>query len=476
MVITLNWDLGALALMVGNTLILSYFLLLQGSYLLLLVISFISVLRYRHAVAHEHWRGIIQSSLTLPISLIAPAYNEGRTIIESVRSLLSLEYPEYEVIVVNDGSRDDTLAILIEHFNLKAIPVAIEYLIPCQPIKDVYRSVEYPRLIVLDKENGGKADALNAGIIIASYPLFCAIDADSLLEGNALLRVTRPFLEQPETVAVGGVIRIVNGCRVEHGRVVEIGLPDNHLAMFQSVEYLRAFLFGRVGWSALGALLIISGAFGVFKRQVVLDVGGYRHDTVGEDLELVVRIHHYLCDHKTPYRVTFLPDPVCWTEAPETLRVLGRQRNRWHRGLIDTLKIHWRMCLNPRYGRIGMLAMPYFVIIELIGPLIELFGYLFFTVAFCLGMINLPFFLLFLTLAILLGTVLSVASVVLDDLAFHRFPRFSQLMQLIAFGWVENFGYRQITVWWRAKAFLDYWRGNKSWGVMERKGFARPRP
>jgi len=471
----LAWDPGTLLLPVAEGFILAYFLLLQGSYLILLLISYVSVLRYRHAVACEHWRSIIQSPLTLPISIIAPAYNEERTIIESVRSLLSLEYPEFEVIVVNDGSRDATLLTLIEHFELTPIPVTIEYAIPCRPIRHVYRSSKYPRLVVLDKENGGKADALNAGIIMASHSLFCAIDADSLLEGNALLRITRLFLEQPDTVAVGGVIRIANGCRVERGQVTEVGLPGNPLAIFQSVEYLRAFLFGRVGWSALGALLIISGAFGVFRRQVVLDVGGYRHDTVGEDFELVVRMHRHLRDRKIRYRIVFLPDPVCWTEAPETLRTLGRQRNRWQRGLIDTLKIHRRMCLNPRYGRIGLLAMPYFVLIELLGPLIELSGYLFVIVGFCLNLINLPFLLLFLTLAILIGTVLSVASVVLDEIAYRRFPRLSQVLTLIVFGLAEHFGYRQLTVWWRVRAFLDYWRGNKSWGAMERKGFTRPR-
>lgn len=470
----LAWNPGALALLVANTFILGYFLLLQGSYLILLLISFVSVLRYRHIVDHEHWRDIIQSPLTLPISLIAPAYNEERTIVESVRSLLSLEYPEYEVIVVNDGSRDATLDTLIEHFELRAIPVTIEYSIPCQPIRDVYRSARYPRLVVIDKENGGKADALNAGIIMAAHPLFCAMDADSLLEGNALLRITRPFLEQPETVAVGGIVRIANGCRVEHGQVTEISLSSNPLVIFQQVEYLRAFLFGRVGWSALGALLIISGAFGVFKRQVVLDIGGYRHDTVGEDFELVVRMHRRLREQKIRYRIVFLPDPVCWTEAPETLRVLGRQRNRWQRGLIDTLRIHRRMGLNPRYGRVGLLAMPYFVIIELLGPVIEMSGYLFVIIAFFLHLINLPFFLLFLTLAILLGTLLSVASVVLDEIAYRRFPRLSQVLTLVAFALIENVGYRQLTVWWRVRAFLDYWRGNKSWGTMERRGFARP--
>jgi cellulose synthase/poly-beta-1,6-N-acetylglucosamine synthase-like glycosyltransferase len=245
--------------------------------------------------------------------------------------------------------------------------------------------------------------------------------------------------------------------------------------MFQSVEYLRAFLFGRSGRSALGALLLISGAFGIFKRQTVIDVGGYRHDTVGEDIELVVRMHHYLRERRVPYRIEFLPDPVCWTEAPESLRVLGRQRNRWHRGLIDTFKLHRTMVLNPRYGAIGLVAMPYAALFELFGPLVELFGYLFVPVSYLLGFLNAPFMLLFILVAILLGSALSVASVLLDELSFRRFPKAAQLFRLIWYGFVENFGYRQLTVWWRAKAFVDYVRGNKAWGKMERKGFAKPK-
>jgi cellulose synthase/poly-beta-1,6-N-acetylglucosamine synthase-like glycosyltransferase len=427
-------------------------------------------------ISNEPWRRIIQSPLTIPISILAPAYNEAQSIVESVHSLLALEYPRHEVVVINDGSKDATLEILIEHFSLTRIPVQVESSLACQPIRAIYRSADYPALVVVDKQNGGKADALNAGINVARFSLFCAIDADSVLEGNALLRVVRPFLERPvETVAVGGVVRIANGCRVAHGQVLEFGLPRSMVAMFQCVEYLRAFLFGRSGWSALGGLLLISGAFGLFKRQTVIDVGGYRHDTVGEDIELVVRMHRHLRERKIPYCIEFLPDPVCWTEAPESLRVLGRQRNRWHRGLIDTLKLHRRMILNPRYGAIGLVAMPYAVLFELCGPVIELFGYLFVPICFLLGFLNVPFMLLFIVVAILLGVMLSLAAVLLDELSFYRLPRAGQLLKLAIYGLLENFGYRQLTTWWRTKAFADYWRGNTSWGKMERKGFTKPK-
>jgi cellulose synthase/poly-beta-1,6-N-acetylglucosamine synthase-like glycosyltransferase len=469
-------DWATAAIWFFNFAILLYFLGLNGSYCALLIIAYRHILVYRRLISNEPWRRIIQSPLTIPISILAPAYNEEQSIVESVYSLMALEYPQHEVIVVNDGSSDRTLETLIVHFALTRIPIQVEYAIACQPIRGVYRSAEYPVLVVVDKENGGKADALNAGINIAKFPLVCAIDADSVLEGNALLRVVRPFLERPaETIAVGGVIRIANGCRVAHGQVLEVGLPDNAVAMFQSVEYLRAFLFGRSGWSALGALLLISGAFGIFKRQVVIDVGGYRHDTVGEDIELVVRMHRYFRERRVPYRVEFLPDPVCWTEAPESLRVLGRQRNRWHRGLIDTFKLHHTLLLNPRYGVIGMVAMPYALLFELFGPLVELFGYLFVPLSYSLGFLNAPFMLLFVLVAILLGSALSVASVLLDELSFRRFPKAGQLFRLIWYGLLENFGYRQLTAWWRVKAFVDYLRGNKTWGKMERKGFAKPK-
>ena len=457
-----------------NVVILSYFIAINGIYFSLLFISYFSVLKYRRRIQHEQWRRIIQSPLTVPVSIIAPAYNEELTIAESVKSLLMLEYPEFEVIVVNDGSKDSTLEKLKATFNLHPIPADIEEKVACQQILGVYRSPDNPSLVVVDKVNGGKADALNAGITASRYPVICAIDADSLIEGGALLRVTKPFLEKPEkTVAVGGIIRVANGCSIEAGRVVKVGLPRTWLPLIQTAEYLRAFLFGRSGWSALHSLLIISGAFGVFRKDIVIKVGGYRQDTVGEDMELVVRMHRYLREQKREYEMHFLPDPVCWTEVPESRKVLGRQRNRWQRGLIDSLRIHRRMMLNPRYGAIGMVAFPYFVFFEMLAPLVELSGYIIIPLSYALGMLNFLFFALFLAIAILFGVILSTGSVVLEELSFGRYPKTLDLLKLVAVGFLENFGYRQLTVWWRVKGSWDYFRGKTAWGKMERKGFAK---
>lgn len=405
---------------------------------------------------------------------IAPAYNEELTIEESVKSLLMLQYPEYEVIVVNDGSKDDTLERLKGTFDLHQVQPDIEVTVPCNEILGVYRSPTHPNLVAVDKENGGKADALNARINVSTYPVICAIDADSLLEGGALLRVTKPFIERPETtVAVGGIIRVANGCTIEAGRVVRAGLARNWLPLIQTVEYLRAFLFGRSGWSALHSLLIISGAFGVFRKDVVIAVGGYRRDTVGEDMELVVRMHRYLREHRTQYEMHFLPDPVCWTEVPESVKVLGRQRNRWQRGLIDSLWIHRKMMLNPRYGIVGLLGFPYFVFLEVLAPIVELSGYIIIPLSYAFGVLDLTFFALFLTVAILLGAILSTSSVVLEELSFRRYPKTSDLLKLISVGLLENIGYRQLSSWWRLMGTLDYLRGQTTWGRMERKGFAK---
>lgn len=457
-----------------NLVILGYFIVINGSYFGLLLISYFSVLKYRRRIQHEQWRRIIQSPLTVPVSILAPAYNEELSIVESVKSLLMLEYPEFEVIVINDGSKDKTLEKLKSAFNLHLIPADIEEKVSCQLILGVYRSPDNPSLVVVDKVNGGKADAQNAGINVSRYPLICAIDADSLIEGDALLRVTKPFLERPgKVMAVGGIVRIANGCTIEAGRVVRVGLSRAWLSLIQTVEYLRAFLFGRSGWSALHSLLIISGAFGVFRKDIVIAVGGYRQGSLGEDMELVVRMHRYLREQRREYEMHFLPDPVCWTEVPESVKTLGRQRNRWQRGLIDTLKIHRRMMLNLRYGAIGVVAFPYFVLFEMLAPIVELSGYIIIPLSFAFGVVNFPFFALFLTIAILIGVTLSTGSVVLEELSFRRYPKTSDLLKLVAIGFVENFGYHQMTVWWRVKGFWDYFTGKTAWGMMERKGFAR---
>jgi cellulose synthase/poly-beta-1,6-N-acetylglucosamine synthase-like glycosyltransferase len=439
-----------------------------------MIVGFLDTRRALHEMQWRDVRRLMRSPLTPPISVIAPAYDEEANIAVSVRSLLMLNYPEHEVIVVNDGSRDATLQVLVERFGLTPIPRSFEYAVPCRPVRAVYESVEHPNLVVVDKENGGKADALNAGLNLALYPLFCAIDADSVLEDDALLRVVRPFVEDPGvTVATGGVIRIANGCGIRGGRLVDVRLPRRFLPLVQIVEYLRGFLFGRMGWSAINGLLIISGAFGLFDKRAAVRAGGYAHDTVGEDMELVVRMHRRLREQGVPYRVAFIPDPVCWTEAPESLRVLRRQRNRWHRGLIDTLWRHRAMLGRSRYGAIGLVAMPAFALFEMLGPLIELSGYVIVPLCWLLGILDVRFMAVFLVLAVLYGILLSVGAVLLEDLAFRRYPRVRDLALLVLIGVLENLGYRQVTAWWRARAFWDYWRGDLGWGRMERRGIGR---
>jgi len=457
-----------------NIAFLSYFIAINGSYFILLVISFFTVLRYRRRIQHEQWRRIIQSPLTMPVSMIAPAYNEELTIDESVKSLLMVEYPEFEVIVVNDGSKDNTLGKLKTAFNLHLIPADIEEKVPCKQILGLYRSPDNPNLVVVDKINGGKADAQNAGINVSRYPLICAIDADSLIEGNALLRVTKPFLDRPgKTVAVGGIVRVANGCTIEAGRVVRVGLSHAWLPLIQAVEYLRAFLFGRCGLSALNFLLIISGAFGFFRKDIVIAIGGYRQGSLAEDMELVVRIHRYLREQRLKYEMHFLPDPVCWTEVPESLKGLGRQRNRWQRGLIDSLRIHRKMMLNPRYGIIGMVAFPYFVFFEMLAPVVEMLGYVIVPLSYALGMVDFLFFALFLTVAILVGVILSTGAVVLEELFYRRYPKTSDIAGLVGAAFLESFGYHQLTLWWRLTGFWDYFGGKTAWGKMERKGVGK---
>jgi cellulose synthase/poly-beta-1,6-N-acetylglucosamine synthase-like glycosyltransferase len=457
-----------------SSFVIVYFILINIVYFVMLVSSFFAILRYLRRDLFCDFRVIIQSEFSTPVSVLAPAFNEQATIVENVNSLLKLNYSTMEVVVINDGSKDETLATLIREFGLRKTHKVYVRKIATKPVRGIYVSdrPELKNLIVVDKENGGKADALNVGINVSRYPLFCAIDADSILEDDALLKVARPFLEDETVIAVGGIVRIANGCEVERGRVKKVGLSKKLLPTFQVVEYLRAFLSGRMGWSAMNGLLIISGAFGMFRKDVVLACGGYRHDTVGEDMELVARMHRYMYEHELPYRIVFVPDPVCWTEAPETVRMLSRQRNRWHRGLLDTLLIHRAMVFNPRFGVIGLFSIPYYLFFELLGPVIEIVGYITVAFAFFLGSINLKLLGIFFIVAIIYGMLFSVGAVLLEEISFHRYPRGRDLLKLTFYAVVENFGYRQMTVVWRIKGLWDYLRGVKSWGHMQRTGFA----
>ncbi|MDP1931019.1 MAG: glycosyltransferase [Gammaproteobacteria bacterium] len=411
-----------------------------------------------------------------PISLIAPAYNESASIVESTRSMLSIRYPHCEVLVVNDGSKDDTLDKLIKNFALRPSARDFESVTPHKPIRQIYQSQKYPNLIVIDKENGGKADALNAGINISRSPLFCSVDADSMLEADALLHAVQPFLSKPDKViAVGGTIRVANGCRVRGGKVMSVGLSKDLLPMLQTVEYTRAFLIARVAMSELNILTLISGAFGIFRRPAAIAVGGYDTDTVGEDYELVMRMHRYHLEKKIPYEVVSVAEPVCWTEAPDNLKTLSRQRKRWQRGSLETFFRHIRMLGNPRYGRIGLVGMPFSLLVDVVGPLAEVLGYLLVPILWFSGMLNPDFAIAFLALTFVFGIFISAGSLVLEEISLHRIPAAKDLLRLISGVLIENFGYRQINNIWRVQGWWEFLRKKKSWGEMTRTGFQSSR-
>ena len=449
-------------------LFLGYFAALNGTYLLLNLIALLAIRRDSPARLAARLPQYA-SGLEPPISVLAPAYNEAATIASSVRSVLQLDYPAFEVIVINDGSKDATLQVLKAEFGLVEFPEAYRIALPVAPVHAIYRSPTHPNLRVVDKVNGGKADALNAGINASRHPLFCAVDADSILETGSLRRVVRPFLEDANVIASGGTVRIANGCRVSGGFLEQVGMPHSWLARVQIVEYLRAFLFGRMGWSPLNALLIVSGAFGVFRRSAVVEAGGYRIATIGEDMELVVRLHLHHRAARRAYRIVFLPDPVCWTEAPETLRVLKSQRKRWQRGLLESLWANRALLLHRRGGAVGWLAFPAMLLFEALGPIVEIVGLALLLAGATLGFISWSVCLTFLVLAVGLGLMLSASALLLEELSFHIYPRLSQLFQLCAAMLVENFGYRQLTLCWRILGMLEWLAGRPGkWGNMQR--------
>lgn len=447
---------------------LLYFAGLNLVYLLLNVLSFFSLARTtRERVLHHLPQA--QTGYEPPVSILVPAHNEALTIAASIRSLLQLNYPQFEIIVINDGSTDETLETLRREFALMPFPEAFRIRLRTKPVRTIYHSAAYPELRVIDKENGGKADALNTGINGARYPLFCGLDADSILQRDSLRLVVQPFLENPSTIAVGGLIRPANGCEVSGGFLMQAGLSRNPLVLFQIVEYLRAFLFGRQGWSPLNAMMVISGAFGVFRKETVIAAGGYRHDTIGEDMELVVRLHRLMRVAGQPYRMTFLADPVCWTEAPESLRVLKSQRVRWQRGLADSLLMNSQLLFHQRGGAVGWLAFPFMLIFEWLGPALEITGLALMLLTLMCGIISGQAFAAFMLLAIGCGMLFSITALLLEEMSFHTYPRARHLLLLLAAAILENFGYRQLVSLWRLIGLWKWLTGGRvGWGEMTR--------
>ncbi len=388
-----------------------------------------------------------------PVSIIIPAHNEQGNIIQAVKALMQIEYPVFEIIVVNDGSTDQTLSVLAEHFKLEKFPEAYRRRLKTAPVTAIYKSVTYAALKVIDKQNGGKGDSVNAAVNISRYPLVCVVDADSILQRDSLRRVVQPFIFDSRTVASGGTVRIVNGSDIKDGYLLNPKVPTRILPLIQVVEYLRAFLFGRLGWSSLNALLIISGAFGVFHKETLVSIGGFHTDTIGEDMEIIVRMHRMLRLQKKDYRITFVPDPVCWTMAPETLAGLAHQRIRWQRGLCESLFMNLSLLFNPRAGIVGMLAFPFMLIFEWAGPLVELFGFLAIGLGFYFGYIDPAIFVLLISVSIVFGMLLSLTALLLEEVSFHMYQRPRELLKLFLVAILENLGYRQLNTVFRLIGF-----------------------
>lgn len=453
--------------------IILYVFTINSIYFFLTVAAFFCLRRHHSVFSPEEREALMKSPLMPSISLIVPAYNEAMTIRESVGGMLRLEYPNYEVVVVNDGSKDDTLRILIEEFKLYRSTRQVRGPLHTKPVRAVYESLEPIRLVVIDKENGGKADSINAGINMAASPYVMVVDSDSLIEKDALLQMMKPCLEDPDKViAVGGTVRAVNDCQVLHGRVRQIRSSRSWLANFQAVEYLRAFFGGRVGFSLLNSLLIISGAFGLFRRDAVLEAGGFEESTIGEDMELVVRLHHLWRKNKRPYRIVYVAQPVCWTEVPDSWKILHRQRKRWQRGTVESLWRHREMLLHPKYGTVGLLAFSYFFLFEMLGPAVECLGYILTVLGLVFRIIAPSIAILFFSVSIMFGILLSTSAVLLEEFTVCRYPSWRDSWKLFLAAVFENFGFRQVLTVWRVQGLIDGIKGKKGgWGNMVRKGF-----
>jgi len=445
-------------------------------YFLMAILSGLEMFDYMRKNSFVDYSAVLSSPLAPSITILAPAYNEGNTIIENIKSLLSIHYTDFEVVIINDGSKDDSLSKIIDHYQLEKVDYLVNNLIQTKPIRGIYKSTNkaYGKLLVIDKENGGKADSLNAGINICNKKYFAAIDVDCILEEDSILKMIKPFLEDNDNrvIATGGVIGVANSCKIKDGKIVEVNLPDSLLARFQVLEYTRSFLMGRMAWSRLNALLLISGAFGIFDHEIVVKSGGYDSKTVGEDMELIVRMRRYMIENNLKYRVVYIPDPLCWTEVPEKLRVLARQRNRWTRGTIETLLKHVSVVMNPRYGNLGMLGFPYWIVFEWMAPIIETLGIIYCTLVIVMGSANWPFFILLLGFTYLFAVVYSSWAVVFEELTFARYRRKRDVIKLILISLVEPLIYHPLTVWFALRGNYHYLIGISSWGKMERKGFS----
>lgn len=461
-----------------NSFFLIYALIMFAIYILIAILSTVELRFYMKKNKYFDYKSILGYKKLPSVSIIAPAYNESDSIIENIRSLLSIYYPKITVIVVNDGSTDDSLEKVKEHYGMIKVDMAVDYVVDSERVRGIYRSQHssYANFVLVDKIRGGKADALNAGVNVSRSDLFMAVDVDSIIEPDAVLRMVKPFLEEEggrKVICSGGVVRVANNCEIKDGRITKVRFPNKLLVQYQVLEYFRAFILGRMAWSKIDGLLIISGAFGMFDRKLVVEVGGYDRDTVGEDLEIVVRMRRHMRDvEKVKYRVAFIPDPLCWTEVPSTLRIFGRQRNRWTRGAIYTILKHRRMMLNPRYGRIGMVSFPYWVFFEWLSPIIEVIGLIYFLIILIIGQLDVNTFLTLTLFILSFAFAFSLLGIMFETIMFNKYKGYKYLLRVIIISMFELILFHPINVFYSLKGDYDFFiKNNTAWGVMKRTAF-----
>ncbi|OGN63361.1 MAG: hypothetical protein A3E80_02895 [Chlamydiae bacterium RIFCSPHIGHO2_12_FULL_49_9] len=440
--------------------LLSYFLILNGFYGLLLILTNPELARrFQEIKANESYK-LLLFNLVPPVSIIIPAYNERETILASVTAALQIEFSHFEVIVIDDGSTDDTFSLLTTTYQLFPVPPVFPSILQTAPVKHYYRSKLYPKLLVIQKENGGREDAINAGINASTAPFFIGIDADSFIEPDAINRLMQHLLTKRNICAMGGTLCIVNGCTVKKGKITEAKLPPSFLGTMQVVEYIKTFFFGRTGWNKLGGSPLISGGFGLFNKQAVIEVGGLKKMLAG-DLELTVLLHKHMHEKKEPYVIDYMFDAIVWTDVPQTYSGLAKQRKRWHSSVIDVCWRHRRMIFNFKYGVVGFLHIPYLLLGEGLGPLVEGFGYIYIACCFFYGVLNITFFWYFILIAWGVSMFLTIASVIMQEVFLRKYISSRQILKMVFFAFIENFTYRPLTVWWRIEGFFRFFTKNR---------------
>jgi cellulose synthase/poly-beta-1,6-N-acetylglucosamine synthase-like glycosyltransferase len=450
-------------------------------YAILAILSLTAVQKFHKEDKRVDYKLLLNSKLTPGISVIAPAFNEALTIIENVHSLLNLNYPKYEVIIINDGSTDDTLEKMIREFDLAEVDFAYNERLKTKPVKRIFRSTNpaYSKLVVVDKVNGkAKADASNAGINVSSFDHFICTDVDSILDRDTIMKLVKPVMEQGKkrVIATGATLRMANSCIIEQGYMQRVVVPKKLLPRFQEIEYIRSFVMGKMGWSVINCVPNVSGGLGLFDKEIAINAGGYDPQSFGEDMELVIRMMTYCINYKIKYAIEYIPVTLCWTEGPATLKVYGRQRSRWARGLAQLMFTHRKLLFNPQYGRLGMIVMPYNFVFELLAPIVEALGIIYYIVIIILAMVNWEYAIVLLVFVYTYAIMISTLSILWDQLTHHTYKTWREIVVLCATAFFEMIIYHPLIVFFSMKGYYNFLANRKhTWGNMQRQGFGGPR-